>query len=265
VKILITAGLGIIGSYLAKKLTQDGYDVIAPGHAELDVKNKEAVEYYGKTADFIIHCAAIGGVTFDEQPSVLYDNLLMFENIASLQKPTIIFGSGAEFDRRTSILYVKEEDVNNKIPIDNYGLAKNIIAKRVQQLPYITNLRIFNCFSSKEKSNRFIIKLLSAIKYGQPLNIVNRIVDFFYIEDLYKVVLEGIRDNLKFRDINCVYKQKYSTLDITHMVEKWFDTKINFGLIHNFNHYCGNSTRLDSLALPIGDLQSGLLRMYEEI
>ena len=80
---LITGVNSCIG-YNLKKYFIDQYDLLTPTSSELDLTDRVVVaEYFEKhKIDFIIHCANRGGVRGKkDEPNVVKDNILMFENI----------------------------------------------------------------------------------------------------------------------------------------------------------------------------------------
>ena len=85
-KILITGGSGMVGSALVKKLTQEGYDLLAPTHAELELRDQSAVFQYFKQhqPDYVFHLAAIvGGIHANNTypAKFIYDNTQMHCNV----------------------------------------------------------------------------------------------------------------------------------------------------------------------------------------
>ena len=99
--------------------------------------------------DVLIHTAITGGRrTKSENGDVIYNNLLMFENLVKFAhhfKLIINLDSGAIYDRATNIFCRKEDDIVS-VPNDYYGFSKYLIYNRSLQYSNIINLRIFNLF-----------------------------------------------------------------------------------------------------------------------
>jgi GDP-L-fucose synthase len=255
--ILITGGNGFIASNLYE-LLKDEYTVFNPGHSELDVLDLEKLRNFINrfNIDIVIHTAMVGGIRVRvDGPEVCYENLLMMENIIACTrrcKLVINLGSGAEFDRRFDIDNMPEYAIYSRTPVDYYGLSKNIIAKRIIDIYNIVNLRIFNCFGPKEKPSKFITNVLS----DRPLTIPkDHYMDFFYIKDLYLLVIHCINSNRPdFKDINCVYDIKYKLTDIANMFNKSYTITNN----ESGKAYTGRADKLKSLNLSLMGLEEGL-------
>jgi dTDP-4-dehydrorhamnose reductase len=86
-KILITGGSGLLGSYLVKILKKD-HEVIAPLHKHLDIANYsllcETIHSY--KPDLVIHCAAIAkfAIAEDKPIDTINTNIIGTSNIARL-------------------------------------------------------------------------------------------------------------------------------------------------------------------------------------
>jgi GDP-L-fucose synthase len=176
-------------------------------------------------------------------------------------KLVIFFGSGAEFDRETNIENATEDDIQSCIPKDFYGLSKNLISKRILSIPNIIILRIFNCFGYGEVPNRFIT---SAIKNNPLIIHQNKYMDFFYIEDLYNIILYYIQNfpNVPYKDLNCVYQLKYTLIDIAHLVKN-LNIKIEQEKLAL--SYTGNGYKLTKLPIKLKGLTQSLEEFHRLI
>jgi len=264
--ILITGGHGFI-AYNLHLLLKEDHIVFNPGHEELDILNFEKLRGFidKNNIDIVIHTAMVGGIrTRVDGPEVCYQNVLMMENlIACTQKCKLVInlGSGAEFDRRFDIVGMPECAIYNRVPIDYYGLSKNIIAKRIVNIPNIINLRIFNCFGKLEKPSKFISNVIA----NKPLVIhQDHYMDFFYIKDLYSLITFYIDNYASFyiptnlKDVNCVYNKKYKLTEIADMLHKPY-TIIKDGLNKS---YTGCGQKIQILNLPMIGLEEGLKEFY---
>ena len=273
--ILITGANGYLGSFLSKRLEDFGYDVIRGTRQNLNVLDPNACRRIFETNDieYVIHTAIRGGRrTRADSAADLYDNLVMFENLASHRdkfKMMINFGSGAAFDRSKDIDEAQEKDVLKECPRDFYGLSKNLIAKRIHGInDNIVNLRIFNCFGEDELPDRMIkANCIRHLHQEEMIVYSNKKMDFFYIEDLYKVVifyLTRFKEGIPL-DLNLCYEQKFDLLGIADAIKTLTGRPNNVKLIDeecDFS-YTGSPERLSSLEIDLYGAESGILRVYK--
>jgi dTDP-4-dehydrorhamnose reductase len=132
VRILITGGNGNLSNIIKRHLYNE-HEIISLSRNEVDIsKFKEVEDYFSKNTNFdvLIHTTIVGGRrTKEENYDVVYNNLVMFENMikfAHLFKIIINFDSGAIYDRETDI-YNRSEDDLLTIPKDYYGFSKYLI------------------------------------------------------------------------------------------------------------------------------------------
>jgi nucleoside-diphosphate-sugar epimerase len=275
--ILITGGHGFLGSFLADSLKSDKYDVLCLGRDKLNVLDKESVDkvFQDNDIEYVIHTAVRGGRRTKPDSSVdFYENICMFENLVANRenfKFMINIGSGASFDRSMEIDCVEEEEVVNKNPLDFYGFSKNVIAKRIHGInDNIINLRIFNCFGEKELSDRMI--KANCIRHMQNQEMIvytNKKMDFFYINDLYRVVLYYLKNFDKGVpiDLNLCYKEKIDLIGITELIMTLTGQSNDVKLIDEINgrSYTGDPTKLLSLDIEFDGLESGILQVYKHL
>lgn len=258
-KILLTGGSGFIGSYLKSHLSKI-HTVTAPSSKELNLEDYAAVKQFfnGKTFDTVIHAAGKGrdDVTGND-PKVMYNILTSFFNLQSNKAhfyKLINIGSGAEFGLDDSIDNVSEDDLRLAMPTGSYGIAKNYIAKVIQNEQQFFNLRVFACYGPNESSNRLLPKLKESIKQGKVFEISNdRYVDFVNVHDIAITADAVITGQLTDRDVNMVYSKKIKTSDLLY----------KYCIMHNVNadtavrvigttekNYTGNGARLAKYNLP---------------
>jgi nucleoside-diphosphate-sugar epimerase len=279
-KILITGGNGYIARNLRRMFENVGHNVIAPSRLELDMTNISLVKKYfiTHTPDGVIHTAIKGGHRgYEDTPKDFSDNVVMFENlmeVVEFETPIVIYGSGAEFDRRRDIDEVEEEEIFKAWPIDLYGLAKNIIARRIMSGPFryrsIYLLNIFNCFNYDEECTRFIRKSITNIKCGLPIEVhQNKKMDFFYFDDLFTLTenfLLNPTQNVKVQ--NAVYMEKLTLLDIGHIIANnmsHMTPKICINSNEISNSYTGNGVRINNSGLNLIGLDEGIIRTIKKL
>jgi len=230
-KILITGKTGFIGRNLERLL--DGHHVIdTVSRKELDLLDSEKVKEFfnGKHYNLVIHTAVEGGRrTIPDGEEMVYRNILMIYNLLENQDSfdrMITFGSGAELDRRYNINL--ETDANRRYPIDFYGMSKSIINKLCQVEPKLYNFRIFNCFAPDELPDRMIRGNIEKYIRKEPMTLFsNRVMDFFYIEDLV-LLIEYFMRTPPFQDkiINCSYEDHVCLKDVLNIINSLGDYQV---------------------------------------
>jgi nucleoside-diphosphate-sugar epimerase len=280
--ILITGGEGYIARNLARLFRENtDHCVYNPPKKDLDLLNpnqiKTIIDLFGP--DVIIH-AAIKGGTIENVDTLqdTADNIAMYENLLSFAPEEVaIFniGSGAEFDRKDDIDCALEDDLDKSYPIDPYGLAKNIIARKTLQDTHGSIFRLFGCFNHDEEPFRFIKKSILNIKEGTPITIhQNRLMDFFYIDDVFTIINKHIPTDpyIGRYHLNLVYEDKYSLLDMAFMIIRATGEKDHMVIIEDEGMgkaYTGdgmklkNSLRLNDFKL-IG-LEEGIVRTCKKL
>jgi nucleoside-diphosphate-sugar epimerase len=268
IKILITGGNGNIAKMIKNHLENE-YEITAPNRQELNLLNFEMIRNYfeKKEFDILVHTAIEGGRrTKEENYSVVYNNLLMFENImqfADKFKMIINMDSAAIYDRSTDICNRKEYEIKT-IPTDFYGFSKYLIYKRGMQYDHFFNLRIFNIFHENEENDRFIKSCFIAKKENKEVHIFeDKYFDFFNSDDFVKVV-KYYFDNLfkkenLYKTVNVCYKDKYKLSEIAKMILDDQD-KIKIDGVSEKN-YCGDSELLMTYGIEISCIEY-IKRLY---
>jgi GDP-L-fucose synthase len=269
-KILITGGNGNIAKIIAKNLSSE-YDITLITRNDFDLLDELSVSNYlmDKEFDVLIHTAIKGGRrTKEETGQVVYENLIMFENLMKYNhkfKLIINFDSGAIYDRSTDIYCRKEEELKT-IPTDYYGFSKYIIYKRSLLYTNVVNFRIFNIFHVNEEPDRFIKACYLAKKNRTNVKIYqDKYFDFMYEDDFIKIIkyyINNYSNNLP-KTFNLSYTKKYTLLEIAQMILE--DNKlleIDNTLIEKTNNYCGDGTILNNMNIGLDELEQSL-KKYE--
>ena len=267
-KVLITGGNGNIAKIIAKNLSSE-YDITSITRNNFDLLDELSVSNYlmNKEFDVLIHTAIKGGRrTKEETGQVVYENLIMFENLMKFNhkfKLIINFDSGAIYDRSTDI-YCREEEELKTIPTDYYGFSKYIIYKRCLQYKNVFNFRIFNIFHVNEEPDRFIKSCYLAKKNGTNVKIFqDKYFDFMYEDDFIEIIKFYINNysiNLP-KTLNLSYKKKYTLLEIAKMILG--DNKLlKIENTSKTNNYCGDGTMLDDMNIGLDGLEQSL-KKYE--
>lgn len=274
--ILVTGANGFIGSNIIKLLSKNTDFVFFKATRDtLNLYSSDDIgEYLDKNnIDAVIHCAIEGGSRLKlDTYEIFYKNILIYENLIKFNnryKAFINFGSGAEFDRRFDISYANEYDIYNVVPLDFYGLSKNIISKLSTHYIPTVNLRIFGCFYHNELTTRFIKNNINNYINHKPIDIhQDRYMDFFYMEDLANVVEYFLTNqSIKYKNVNMSYTKKYKLSDIANIINNLSSHKVNINIENkDFGlNYTGNYELLNSLNLKLKGLELGIEECYTKL
>jgi len=230
--ILITGANGFAGRNL-KEYLKGKYALFTPSHRELDLLNENAVDNFFKThkIDIIIHTALVGGSRKEEaEESALNQNLRMFFNIVRNRKyfkKMIHLGSGAEYDKRFPIKSVKEEDFDKRVPVDEYGFAKYICSKYIENSEDIICLRIFALFGKGEDYRyRFISNAMCRNVFGMPITMNQDVYfDYIYINDFVRIVEYFINNKAKYKFYNIGTGSRVNLKTIAKKINEMADQK----------------------------------------
>ena len=271
--ILITGGNG----FLAKEMndyfsnSEKEYNIILTDRKSMDVTNYEDVKRMFETnkIDIVIHTAVQGGKRGAyENIDHFMNNFAMFQNLIKFRdqfKFMFNFGSGAEFDRRFDINNKIEINIWDQSPRDLYGLAKNLITRKIYELDSnVFNLRLFGCFGIHEESQRLFRTCYD--KFSKGINAIitqDKYMDYFYAQDVGRVI-ENIVTNYNDydipRDINLSYSKKYKLSDYAGMIKDL--TKNTEDVIieseNMANAYTGDSFLIEDLEINLIGLQRGM-------
>ena len=218
-KVLITGGNGYIAKSIAKTLTIA--KSISVTRKDFDLIDRESTNRYFKDKyfDVVIHTAVVGGSRLQkDNGDTFYQNIQMFYNLLNNKhcfNKLIHFGSGAELE----------------MPTDPYGLSKNVINKIINQESNFYNIRIFGVFDKDELDTRFIKNCIKCYINNEPIKIhQNKFMDFFYMEDLIKLIKHYIyKENLP-KNVDCTYGKNTSLLDIAHIVNSLSNHKVEINI-----------------------------------
>ena len=270
--LLITGGNGNLAKMIRTNLSNE-FNITIITRADFDMIDGRSIERYlsDKHFDILVHTAIIGGRrTKEETADVVYQNLLMFENLMKFaHKFEIIinFDSGAIYDRKYDI-YCKKEDEGSlvSVPKDYYGFSKYLIYKRSLQYANVFNFRIFNIFHVNEEDNRFIKACFLAQRDKTRVTIFkDKWFDFMYEDDFIRVVRHYLTtpvSDLK-KTINLSYQTKYRLSDIAKMLVD--HDRIDIVDPITSHNYCGNGDQLNEISLPLDGLEVSIQKYLARI
>lgn len=271
-RILLTGGSGFLGSSIRDYYSRTGVEIVSPSRQELDIRNKNQVDSFfsSNVIDGIIHTAVSGGRRNEaDHYSQMVENLSMFNNLEdhfSKVKKVIHFCSGAAFGRKDPIYREKEKNIFSSWPEDFYGLSKNIIARQCHFHTNVYNLRLFGCFGTKEKPDRFIKSAILSAKNKEPFIIhQNREMDFVYVEDVISVIDAIIHNRVEIpQDINLCYPQKHTLIGIASIVSQTLPIRLEVLDPDDGKTYSGDSNLMAQLNIPFVGLEKGIQKMISE-
>jgi GDP-L-fucose synthase len=250
-KILITGGNGYVAKSLYESFKKK-YNITTTTRQNFDLTSyDETCEWFEEREfDVVIHTAISGGSRLHEDKhSVFENNMAMFNNLVTNKhcfSKLISFGSGAEL-------------FHGNTP---YADSKREIAKQILEYSNFYNLRIFGVFDHNELNTRFIkSNIIRYIKKKPMLIHTNKIMDFFYMEDLINLVDHYIQNDNLVKTINCSYETKSTLVNIA----KFINTLSNYEVSININNknclefYCGDS----DLPIKTTGLEQGILNTYK--
>jgi nucleoside-diphosphate-sugar epimerase len=253
INIFLTGSNGFAGKHL-KKYLQNKYNLLTPSHRELDLLDESSVDSYFKThnIDVVIHTALVGGSRVEEaQKSALDQNLRMFFNIIKNKKrfkKLIHCGSGAEYDKRFPIIKAKEEDLDKRIPVDEYGFGKYVCSKYIENSKDIVCLRIFALFGPGEDYRyRFISNAMCRNIFGMPITMRQNVnFDYIYINDFVRIVEHFIEYEGKYKFYNIGTGKRVDLKTISEKINEMAGKKseIIVGKRGLNNEYTCNNQRL---------------------
>jgi nucleoside-diphosphate-sugar epimerase len=181
-KILVTGGLGFIGSHIVDRLLCEGYEVtvldnLSTGKIENiihnrhhkgleivkgDIRDSNLVKKAMKGADVVFHEAALASVALSVKNPLLTNDvnvsgtLNILKTAADLHVKRLIFASSAAVYGETRSFKKKEDDVPN--PTSPYGVSKLAGEKYARSFSELygletVSLRYFNVYGPRQNYN----------------------------------------------------------------------------------------------------------------
>ncbi len=253
-KLLLTGGTGFIGRNILPAL-REKYDVSAPTRAELNLSDETAVRSFLENGrfDFVFHCANPNPAknNLDAPDRLGLDSLRAYFSLrrcSDLFGRMFYLGSGAEYDKRFDIVFVKEEQIEARLPADDYGFAKYVINQDTRHSENIYNLRIFGCYGPTDAKTKFIRDAIDCCLENRPITIrQNCMFDYMYVEDLAHIshrLME--KEGLAFHDYNVCSGKRISLLEIAEIVKKQMNNPYPIKIAKDGwnKEYTGDNSRL---------------------
>lgn len=276
-KVLVTGRSGFVGSHMLPIL-KTKYDIVAPSRQELNLKDRKSVEdfFLNQYFDVIIHLASpspVKSAGYDSFDTLLRDCISLFTNLQSVSEhygKMIYSGSGAEFDKTRDIVHISEDELGERIPADDYGLAKYMLTQLARQSKNCYNLRIFGCYGSGEYDYKFIKHAINCTKNNEAITIrQDCIFDYMYVDD-YAKFIECVIDNTpRYHDYNACTGIGIKLSEIAEIVKKITRSSVPVVIEKEGmnNEYSGSNERFMKEfggVFKLTSIEEGIERMISE-
>jgi len=265
-KIVILGSAGFIGRELSKYFSNS----IRIKRSDCDLLNHESVEKLANehlnSETVLINCA--GRSWYNNSSDVFTDNLVMYYNLSKYFNKcykVFLFSSGAEYGK--SVSNALDMNMNPFEINDNYyGMSKAFVTKDCRKFNNVFNLRIFGCFGLTEPDKKFIrSNILKYVKKEDMLIDVDRAFDYFYVEDVYRVIVHLINNDILAREMNLTYNDKIKLSQIAEIINSLNDYKVEIKCLKTGNEYTGEPKILQSIPLEFVGLTEGIKRVYQTL
>jgi len=251
-KILVTGGTGFIGRNIIP-LLQSRYDVISPGRSDLDLLDHIAVrEYLAKEwYDAVIHLANPTGLSIIDKSDGFFERTLRvfasLERCSSQYGKMIYIGSGAEYGKHRDICSITEDEFGSEIPKDEYGFARYLMSKIVENHENIVNLRLFACHGPSDPPHKLIPYVINRIRERETILLRQDVLfDYLFVEDIFHVVCHFIENRSAYNTYNLCSGMPLLISDIADIVRRHMgsDLPIAFEKSGLGFEYTGSNKRL---------------------
>jgi GDP-L-fucose synthase len=255
-RILITGANGYIGKSLRNALRSKHYvSVITRDEVDL-TKATKVKEFFDKSHffDVVLHCAVAGAANpRSDDWDIMDNNLKMYYNLLQNNKrfeKLIHFGSGAE----------------TYLPSTPYGYSKKVIAKSILNQDNFYNIKIFGVFDENELDTRFIKANIKRYIAKEPMQInENKFMDFFYMQDLVKVIEYYIDEKEPPKEFDCVYIEGSPTLtQLSLMINDLDEHKVKI-FVGNPDGDSYTSKYRSELPIEFIGLEEGIKQVYNKL
>lgn len=274
-RVLLTGGSGFIGRNLGPALAERGYEVLAPPHAELELADAGSVRAWleRERPDVVVHSATKPAHrNASDLTRIVETNERMFFNLVRSRElcPRMIFlGSGAVYDEEHYVPRMPETYFDAHVPADDHGFSKYVIAKYVEAVDHITELRVFGIFGPHEDyAIRFISNAICKTLIDLPVTLKrNRRFDYIDVADLAPVVAHFLEQSGAHRAYNVTPDATVELLDLAHLVVRISGKDLPVVVAEDGygREYSGDNARLhaEMPGLAFTPLEVSVQRLYD--
>lgn len=303
-KILITGGAGFIGSNLAKRLTQDGHDVVVLDSLlrgnKLDKDTFEKIEFIkgdvreldvvveaSKGCDLIFHFAAVLGV------DIVADNPVETMDVEVIGTRNVIIA--AELNNIKKIMYASTSGIYGHSAIETSALTEEVLvdprtsyamAKRYNEIYLashyeekgidVISLRFFNVYGWNQDNRMVIPRFFEQALKGDNITVFGtgkQTRDFTFIDDTVEacVRLMGIKG---CHIVNIANEAEWCIIDVAKSIKEITNSSSEIIFLeapkkrydYEVERRVGSSEKLMSLTgyKPATTLKEGLLNIYKQ-
>lgn len=210
-KVIVTGGLGFIGSVLVSKLKKQGFkvDIIDLKNGK-DIRKDKLMGNY----DIVFHLAALRSVPKSFKLSREYFD-------------TNVYGTYRILDsfQNSRIVNISTSSADN--PIAPYGLSKLLGEKIVERYSNVVSLRLFNPFGEGGCSDLVIPIFAEKMMNNEQIYIHSdgkQDRDFTYIQDVVdEIMYYGLSKDIGIKTVG--YGESHSVNEIFKIMAKYFNYK----------------------------------------
>jgi len=248
--VLLSGVTGFLGSYLLKRLSQEGFEVIALKRSTSDTcrikKLLHGITYYNvdqtniedifknHTIDIVINTVTDYGRTNKQISSILETNLMFSLKLLENAK-----AHGVKAFINTDTLLNKD--------INAYALSKNQLVQWMRFLSNkvkMINIKIEHMYGPLDDENKFIYWIINQLKQNvEKIDLTSGIQkrDFIYIDDIveaYMILINNINQFSSFEEFelgsgNAVEVKEFLELLYNQVKERQpLTTTLNFGAVY---------------------------------
>ena len=249
-KILVTGGAGFIGSYLTRRLVEEGNEVVvldillrgnkldkdilnAVQLIRDDVRDSEVVKKFSKGCEHIYHLAAILGVdaVADNPVETMETEVIGMKNVAyaALENKVekIIYASTSGVYGHSAI----ERSVTENIQLDprtSYSIAKRYneiyLASLYEEKGLQSiSLRFFNVYGVKQDNRMVIPRFFEQAISEKPITVYgsgSQTRDFTYVDDTVTASIKLAEKVPKCEVFNIANDKEATIMELAQMIKK---------------------------------------------
>ena len=288
-KVLITGGNGFLGSNIARKCLEGGYNVMIISRNSDNINDMvDRVTFIKYTSfllhkseilkflpDIVIHTAWVDGNSYaDIKSTTQFLNINIGVDLLNVicemnAKPIFIgFGSFAEY----GIFKSKATETQSEAPISMYGMAKYTFKQISEFICKYNNIKwvwVRPCiiYGNGDVPTRLIPSLIKKLLAGEDcvLDECSATIDYLSVTDFCNAIIEIVNSN-QTGIFNICSSNEYSVRDVINIIKENIDSKatVVFDVSKNrkdvSDYICGSNERLKRIGWKqIIDIEHGIV------